>query len=253
MRGHVLPLLRATLGACLLLSLIRVGNAFSPKLRGEGRLFLDTANIDEWEELLPTGIFHGVTTNPILLERAGQPCTIDNLHIMAKKALEMTEEFMCQAWGSTTQEMMDCGMRLSQPARDRIVIKVPVTMEGVQAASLLIQAGVRVCLTACYNHQQALIAAGVGAEYIAPYLGRMTEAGKNGIEECYQMQQVVEGMQCETRILVASIRDAQTVVDLAARGMETFTFAPSVARQLFIDPLTTEAAQAFEEAAARNT
>lgn len=252
MRVHVfLQALR--LGTCLLLSLINVGDAFSPEPRGKGRLFLDTANLDEWQELLPTGIFHGVTTNPILLERAGQPCTIENLHFMAQKALAMTEEFMCQAWGSTAQEMMDCGMQLSQPNRDRIVIKVPVTMEGVQAASLLIQAGVRVCLTACYNHKQAMIAAGVGAEYIAPYLGRMTEAGMNGISECFIMQQVVKGMQSETRILVASIRDAQTMLVLAAQGMDTFTFAPSVARELFVDPLTAGAAQAFEDAAARNT
>lgn len=246
------------LDLCILLALVSLAqlspiSAFSPELRGDGRLFLDTANVSEWDELLPTGIFHGVTTNPILLERAGQPCTIENLHSMARKALEMTDEFMCQAWGATAQDMMQCGMALSQPARDRIVIKVPVTMEGVQAASMLIQAGVRVCLTACYHHKQAMIAAGVGAEYIAPYLGRMTEAGKVGSEECLKMQEVVEGMQCETRILVASIRDAQTMIDLAARGMETFTFSPSVARELFVEPLTTEAAQLFEDAAARNS
>ena len=66
---------------------------FSPELRGGGRLFLDTADTDEWGELLPTGIFHGVTTNPTLLERAGQPCTVQNLHTMAAKALGMTDEF----------------------------------------------------------------------------------------------------------------------------------------------------------------
>ena len=124
--------------------------AFSPIFRGDSRIFLDTADTTDWEELLKTGIFHGVTTNPTLLERAGEKCTIENLHQMASTALQMTDEFMCQAWGSTAEDMYQCGMALSQPARDQIVIKVPVTQTGVQAASMLIQAGCRVCLTACY-------------------------------------------------------------------------------------------------------
>ena len=196
------------------------------------KFFLDTADTTDWEELLKTGIFHGVTTNPTLLERAGEKCTIENLHQMASTALQMTDEFMCQAWGSTAEDMYQCGMALSQPARDQIVIKVPVTQTGVQAASMLIQAGCRVCLTACYNHKQALIASSVGAEYLAPYLGRMTDAGKDGVNECLKMQQISEGLKSHTRILVASIREPQTMVDLAAQGMETFTFSPDVARQL---------------------
>ena len=171
---------------------------------------------------------------------------------MANLALQMTDEFMCQSWGATAEELYNCGMALSRPSRDRIVVKVPVTQTGVEAASLLIQAGCRVCLTACYNHKQALIAAGVGAEYLAPYLGRMSDGGKDGPGECQKMQEIVEGLQSETRILVASIRDAQTIADLAASGMETFTFSPEVARELFVEPLTTEAASVFEEAAANN-
>lgn len=235
--------------AILLLLSIATTFAFSPEFRGESRLFLDTADTAEWDDLLPTGIFHGVTTNPTLLERANQPCTVKNLHVLAKKALEHTDEFMCQAWGGTPQALFECGLALSQPARDRIVVKVPVTMDGVKAASLLIQAGVRVCLTACYTHKQAMLAVSVGAEYLAPYLGRMSDGGKDGVAECLKMQDIAEGMESELRILVASIRDAQTMVDLAADGMETFTFAPAVARELFIEPLTTEAAAVFEEAA----
>jgi transaldolase len=81
----------------------------------------------------------------------------------------------------------------------------------------------------------------------------MTDAGKDGMQECLKMQQVTEGLRSETRILVASIRDSQDMVDLAAAGMETFTFAPAVARQLFEDPLTEEAAKLFQEAAEKNT
>ena len=141
--------------------------------RGNCRFFLDTADTTEWDALLPLGLFHGVTTNPALLERSHEPCTISNLHQLAAKALcHHIDEFMCQTWGSTAQEMYENGMAISKFDRDRIVIKVPVTAQGAEAATLLGDAGVRICLTACYDSKQALIAASMGVEYIAPYLGR---------------------------------------------------------------------------------
>lgn len=237
----------------LLAALTETVVAFSPQFRGGSRIFLDTADTKVWDELLPTGIFHGVTCNPTLLERAEEKCTVENLHKMAHKALKTTNEFMCQSWGSTANEMYERGMELSAPARDRIVVKVPVTMEGVEAAKLLIQAGCRVCLTACYHHKQAFIAASVGAEYLAPYLGRMTDAGKDGSFECLRMNEIARGMNSGTRIFVASIRSTQDMIDLAAAGMDTFTFSPEVARDLFFEPLTKEAAAVFEEAAFNNS
>jgi transaldolase len=221
--------------------------AFTPTHRGPSRFFLDTADTEEWEALMPTGIFHGVTTNPTLLQRAGEACTIGNIHRLAAEALTLGDEFMCQAWGD---DLYACGMQLTAPARDRITVKVPVTGAGVEAASRLIQSGCRVCLTACYNHRQALLAASVGAEYLAPYLGRMSDAGKDGTSECLSMNEIVKGMGSSTRILVASIRDAQTLADLAAGGMDTFTFSPAVARELFVEALTDEAAAVFEADAA---
>lgn len=225
--------------------------AFQPSNRGDSRFFLDTADIRYWDVWLPTGIFHGVTTNPVLLERAGHPCTVPSLHKLARRALTATDEFMCQAWGETANDMYDIGMKLSEPSRDRIVVKVPVTIEGTECARQLIQSGVRVCLTACYSAQQALIASGVGAEYIAPYCGRMTDAGMDGKQECIRMNDIVDGLRSDTRILVASLRDAETLTELAESGMDTFTFSPEVARSLFDVPLTRQAASEFEEAAKR--
>lgn len=146
--------------------------SFTPPHRGDCRFFLDTADTSEWDDLLPRGMFHGVTTNPTLLARANEPCTISNLHSLATKALSLTDEFMCQTWGSTANEMYKNGMKIAEMDRKRIVIKVPVTAEGTKAATLLSKAGVRICLTACYNSKQALIAGSMGVEYIAPYLGR---------------------------------------------------------------------------------
>lgn len=243
------------------------------------RMFLDTAVESEWDKLLPLGIFHGVTTNPTLLERANQPCTVSNLHAMAKRVLRKynCQEFMCQAWGTTSEQLYDVGMKLScldlddddvndesktrllEPNK-RMVIKVPVTVEGTKAASMLIQSGVRVCLTACYASHQALVATAVGAEYLAPYLGRMNDAGKNGMKEIKTMQQIAEtccskyspGNSKRTRIFVASIRDVESMVKLAVDGLDTFTFSPDIARALFMEPLTEQATHDFELAAQRN-
>ncbi|KAL3765823.1 hypothetical protein ACHAWU_002618 [Discostella pseudostelligera] len=226
-------------------------DSFTPPHRGDCRFFLDTADTAEWDALLPLGLFHGITTNPTLLERANQPCTISSLHSLASKALLQTNEFMIQTWGSTPSEMYDNGMTLSIIDRERIVIKVPVTTKGTEVARRLMESGVRVCLTAGYDSKQALIAASLGVEYLAPYLGRMTDNGKDGFVECRRMQNIVDGLGSDTRILVASLRDAETLADLAVDGLDTFTFSPAVARMFFEEPLTDIAAAEFEEAAAR--
>jgi len=160
---------------------------------------------------------------------------------------------MCQTWGASAQDMYENGMALSQQDRARVVVKVPVTAQGAEAATMLARSGVRICLTACYDHKQALIAGSMGAEYIAPYLGRMTDNGKDGAGQCKKMKRIVDGLGSTTRILVASIREAQTMADLAVEGLDTFTFSPAVAREMFDEPLTDAAAEAFEAAAARGT
>ena len=168
----------------------------------------------------------------------------------------------------------------------RIVVKLPVTRAGVEAAARLADVNgveTRICLTACYASSQALIAASAGVECtqravprvrchpdasatlhddvtfdsparadIAPYLGRMTDAGKDGLEECARMQAIVDGMGSKTRILVASIREVDSMATLAARGLDTYTFSPETARMLFSEPLTDAAADVFEEAARGN-
>ena len=234
---------------CLVM-LLKVALAFTPLFRGENRFFLDTADTAEWDALLKLGMFYGVTTNPTILKQCQQPCTIENLHILAKRALEQTEEFMCQSWGSSAIEIYETGMALSRPDRDRIVVKVPVTMMGVEAAHLLHQSGVRTCLTACFDSKQALLAASVGSEYLAPYCGRMTDAGKDGEEECLKMLQIVEGLKAETRVLVASLRSTEIIARLSQEGLDTFTISPAVARMIFDEPLTDKAAIEFEKAVA---
>ncbi|GKY96903.1 hypothetical protein MPSEU_000649200 [Mayamaea pseudoterrestris] len=249
---------RATISSILVFTLsLSFASAFVPPNRGSSRFFLDTASLEDWALLLPTGVFHGVTTNPQLLERSSEPNTVENIHRLAHIALDefQVNEFMCQAWGSTVSDLVACGNALAEPFdKQRLIVKLPCTDIGLRAASIMIRdSEMRICLTAAYHRKQALSAIGVGADYIAPYLGRMTEAaGKDGELECREMQDIVSGLGGDTRILVASLRDPDTLADLAAYGLDTFTFGPDLARRLFFDSWTEQAAAEFEESAERN-
>lgn len=125
---------------------------------------------------------------------------------------------------------------------------MPITQSGTQSATTLIDAGVRVTLTAVYEVPQILIAEAIGAEYAAPYLGRINDAGGNGSKTLATMQQVFNGVQIATRTLTASIRDVSDISYLAAHGLDTFTFSPRIAEALFSNEQTMAATAAFERA-----
>jgi len=229
------------------------GSKSSLEHAGGSRLFLDTADTSEWANYLRVGFFWGVTTNPVLLQRAGVACTLASVAALARTALEDfgCREFMIQAWGGTTENLIKTGRAIGafDPVQNRIVVKVPCTVDGFAAATVLGGEGVRICMTACYNQEQAFMAAGLGAEYVAPYLGRMTDSGKDGLEEVAAMNSIVKGMGAGTRVFVASLRNPSELTRLAARGLDTYTFAPNIAKALLEEPLTTVAAADFEAAA----
>ncbi|MBE9066916.1 transaldolase [Leptolyngbya cf. ectocarpi LEGE 11479] len=213
------------------------------------RLYLDTADIAAWETWLPTEIFYGVTCNPLLLEQAQVPCTLGSLTQLATTAFELgAQEVQLQAWGETKQALIATGQALAK-IDPRVVVKVPITQLGTIAAAALIAADIRVTMTAVYEVPQILIAAALGADYAAPYLGRINDAGGNGRKALAQMQHVLNGVQSSTRILAASIRDVNDLAYLAAQGLDTFTFAPRIATALFASEQTAAATAAFEWAA----
>jgi len=221
--------------------------------RGSGpRLFLDSAAPADWQEFLPGGMFHGVTTNPLLLERAGQPCTVANLAELARRAGDLgAREIQLQTWGRTPEEMAATGELLAELGGPglRTVIKVPATREGFRTARLLRASGRAVTLTAVYTGGQVLAAAALGAAYAAPYLGRLDDAGRDGMSTVMGMHHILTGTGSPLRLLTASLRSAAQVVDLAVRGLDTFTFGTRVAAALLASDLTDAAAAAFQRAA----
>ena len=216
-------------------------------------MFLDSASEEDWAKWLPSGIFTGVTTNPIILERDGRECNLAALTDLAKQALEYdaVQEFQVQTWGASSDEMWKNGIGLAKYDPDVIVVKVPATFEGIKAANALVADGIRVTLTASYASHQAVLAAAVGANYCAPYLGRMNDAGRDGFGTIVEMQKTVDKLDSDMRILVASVRNVGDIAKLAAQGCDTFTISAKIAEDMFADPLTTQAAIDFEAAAER--
>jgi len=211
------------------------------------RLLLDSADPVAWADWLPSGLFHGVTTNPTLLRRAARPCRIEELERLTCEALDWgMQEIHLQAWGGDAEALTTCGDRLAALAPGRVLVKLPITRAGAEAARHLIATGVPVTFTACYAVPQVLVAAALGARYIAPYLGRIGDLGRDGHADLIAMQQALDGVGATTRLLVASLRHPTDLSRLAAAGVGCFTMAPVLAADLFaIDP-TAEAAAQFE-------
>lgn len=218
------------------------------------RLFLDEADPREWQRLLPLGIFWGVTTNPLLLARSGRPCTPAALRELAVIAGGFgAREIHLQTWGKDAADMVRVGQELAggMKTAPRILVKVPATAAGLEAAAALRALGLPVTLTAVYQEGQVIAAAGLGADYAAPYLGRLLDAGRDGMRIVCRMQEILTATGSATRLLAASLRSVAQVCDLAARGLDTFTLGPAVARALVADELTELAARAFQTAAAQ--
>ena len=224
------------------------------------RLFLDTADITQWQNWLPTGLFYGVTTNPLLLEKAQVTCSVEQLKDLAIQAFNLgATEVQLQTWGTSVDSLVKTGELLAAISdcskgtskADRIVVKIPITKDGTQAASQLIAQGIRITLTGVYAVHQVLIAAALGADYAAPYLGRINDLGRNGRDDLVAMQREIAGVGSTTRILVASIRSVDDIAFLATQGLDTFTFSPAIAQAFFDVTATNQAATDFEQAARR--
>jgi len=212
--------------------------------------FLDSANWRDWESTAREGWLHGVTTNPTILQRAGLECSINTAIDLVRRAADIgLSEIQFQSWGREAAALADRGRALASLSPN-VTVKVPATRDGVIAAQQIKAEGYRVTLTACYTVRQCAVARRLGFDYVAPYYGRMIEAGIDADRRLDAMRAVAgeEG----PRILIASLRQPEQVDALLARGFDTFTMAPEIARFVAVDPASEAAADAFEEAAERS-
>jgi len=209
------------------------------------RLFLDSANLTQLRPLLKTGVFYGVTTNPVILKESG--LTTAELPQFTGAVLQAgAREVYLQAWGRQSEDLYRCGRSLAA-IDNRVVVKLPATQAGLSAASRLAAEGVRTCITAVYTPFQALLASAVGAALVAPYLGRINDSGRDGYAIIAKMAQALRRIDSSTEILPASIRSTADLVTLAQEGVRCVTLSTQIAERLFQEPLTLEAALVFEQ------
>ena len=193
-------------------------------------------------------MFYGVTTNPLILRQAGVKMDSAPL-IRGAGSCAGGQGAVLSELGEQVAALEKHGQMVAGIG-EKVVVKLPATKEGFEAAARLAKAGSRVCITAVYASFQALLAASVGASYAAPYLGRMNDAGRDGHGLIAQMSEALRytcGSRCE--ILAASVRSPRTSQDSPQNPSPLHHHLSTSGQKLFAERLTLEATKAFEAAA----
>ena len=208
------------------------------------KIFLDTADIREIRRAADAGLIDGVTTNPTLLARASGGK--DAKEIFREIAEIVDGPVSAEVIGLDTETMLSEGRKLAA-LHPNIVIKVPLTEDGLKACRQLRSEGIGVNVTLCFSPLQALLAAKAGASFISPFVGRLDDISSDGMQLISQIRQIYDNYGMETEILVASVRHPQHVVESALIGADCATIPPKVLWQLAKHPLTDQGVDAFLE------
>jgi transaldolase len=204
------------------------------------QIFIDSADVAELKALAETGLVDGVTTNPTLVAKAGRPFFESLKEICAAVAGPISAEVVAQ----DTETMLAEGRKLRTVA-DNIVVKVPLTPEGLKACKILTDEGTPTNVTLCFSAVQALLAAKAGATFISPFLGRLDDNGQDGMGLIREIRAIYDNYGYDTQILAASIRTAVHVRDAALAGADCATIPPAVFKSLYKHILTDAGLAAF--------
>jgi transaldolase len=204
-------------------------------------LFLDTANTDCWADLSGTGLFSGITTNPLLIQRAGLKTSIETYQTLYERAMKLG--YPCIQFQVFGEDWLRCAQSIVSIG-PQVFIKIPANKKGFEVVSELSLPD-RTTLTAVYSDGQVIAAEALQVAYTAPYYARLKDAIENADELFDRMQDIA----FETELLVASLRSNEQFLDLAARGFSTFALPEPIARTFFESILADKAITDFEEAA----
>ncbi len=199
------------------------------------KIFLDTADVDEIRRAADAGLIDGVTTNPSLLAKVAGDRDPKEIFLEICGAVDGPVSAEVVALDADT--MVSEGTRLAG-LHDNIVVKVPLTEDGLRACRRLRSDGVKVNVTLCFSPTQAHLAAKAGATYISPFVGRIDDISGDGMELIAQIRQIYDNYGIETEILAASLRHPQHVVQALLMGADCGTLPPKVLYQLLKHPLT---------------
>jgi transaldolase len=197
------------------------------------KFFIDTANIDEIREAASLGIVDGVTTNPSLVAKEGR----DFQQVLREIVSLVNGPISAEVTALDAPTMLKQGRELAK-IHPNIVIKIPLTKEGLKACKTLRGEDIAVNVTLCFSASQALLAAKCGASYISPFIGRLDDVSEEGMDLIRMIRAIYDNYGFETEILAASIRHPLHVVDAALAGADVGTMPFKVMMQLYEHPLT---------------
>lgn len=204
------------------------------------KFFIDTAEITEIADLVTTGLVDGVTTNPSLIAKSNRPI-LDTI----KEICRLVDgPVSAEIVATDLETMLAEGYKLAKLA-DNVVIKVPLTVDGLKACRQFSKDKIGVNVTLCFSTGQALLAAKSGASFISPFVGRLDDIGQDGMGLISDILEVFNNYDFGCQVLVASVRNPNHVIDAARYGAHVVTLPPSILRALYKHPLTDKGLQAF--------
>ena len=205
------------------------------------KFFLDSANLDEIREAAELGLIDGVTTNPSLISKEGG---VDfKEHIAA--VCELVEGDVSAEVTSLDKEGMLREGREYARIAPNVIIKCPLTRDGLKATRQLTSEGIRVNVTLCFSAAQAILAAKAGAAYVSPFVGRLDDVGQSGLAVLAEIVEIYRNYEWRTEILASSIRHPVHVIEAARVGADVATMPFKVLGQLFNHPLTDKGLEQF--------
>lgn len=204
------------------------------------KFFVDTADVQDIQDLNDAGLIDGVTTNPSLIMKSGRSIVDVTREICAIVEGPVSAEVTALEYG----DMMREAEFLARIA-DNVCIKVPLTLDGLKACKALSTKGHKVNVTLCFSANQALLAAKAGATFISPFIGRLDDTGLDGMELIDEIRTIYRNYDFQTQILAASVRTVNHVKLAALIGADVVTAPPATLKALVKHPLTDKGLEAF--------
>ena len=204
------------------------------------KIFLDTANLEHIRKYNSMGIIDGITTNPTLLSKEmGNP-----VEIMREIVRIVRGPVNLEVIGIKTEEMLEEAHRLKKYGQN-VVVKIPMTPEGVAAVNKLNDEGIDTNVTLVFSVNQAIIAAKAGASYVSPFIGRLDDYGHEGMTVIKEIVQIFKNYQFKTEVLVASVRHPLHIIESAKIGAHIVTLPPDILGKMMSHPLTDKGLSTF--------
>lgn len=208
--------------------------------------FLDTANIEEIKEAATYGVVDGVTTNPSLIAKEGQ-----SQHEIIKSIVALIDgPISAEVISLDVKGMLAEAMELKE-IHPNVVIKLPMTLDGVKCCRELSRQGIKTNVTLVFSANQALVAAKAGATYVSPFIGRLDDVAYDGLELIEDIRDIYDNYGYNTQILAASVRHPLHIKEVALRGANVATFPLSVLQKLYKHPMTDLGLEKFLQDAAK--